>query len=335
MPVSFRDVAVDANSTLDALGDAPVDMAADWPWDISPVADAIPDGSDDSSVDLTQLIDQAVPDAPADQAAPDAPADVGSDLKDGSGSDATDATFDAVMCNGVNCNDNIPCTLNLCLDSGCTNPVMAGNCLIAGQCHKDGQIKGPGSCQKCNAAGLSTSWTDDSSLCSDDGLTCTVTTCKGGACGHALQPGSCIISGVCYAAGTASPQNPCLGCNPLKATAAWSPLPPGAKCKDDGYACTIDTCSSKGSCQHAVVPGNCLISGKCHKEGTPTSSGACTGCVSSKATTTWSNFGSGTACKDDGYSCTSDKCNASGTCKHTVYSGQCLISGKCYNPCPS
>lgn len=88
---------------------------------------------------------------------------------------------------------------------------------------------------------------DDGSLCPDDALSCTSPVCSGATgCGQAINAGSCLIGGVCYAAGDANPANPCEECAPLLTKTAWSFAPASKSC---GVA---DSCYDVGKCLSGV-----------------------------------------------------------------------------------
>ena len=59
--------------------------------------------------------------------------------------------------------------------------------------------------------------------CSDD-FSCTTDTCSAGTCSSAIEASgaSCLIDGVCYAAGATNPFEPCDSCKPAESTTAWS-----------------------------------------------------------------------------------------------------------------
>lgn len=59
-------------------------------------------------------------------------------------------------------------------------------------------------------------------------------------------------------------------------------------------------------------------------------SGGCVGCNTAKSQVKAYPLNNGTACASDSLSCTKDACNGSGACLHTVYSGYCVISNKCW-----
>lgn len=95
-----------------------------------------------------------------------------------------------------------------------------------------------------------------------DSLTCTDDLCNEAvdACQSTLQPGKCLIGGVCYIDGDLDPTNTCADCNPMSNSLDWSILADGSSC-NDGDACTgtgrpgigLDTCAT-GTCAGTPDP---------------------------------------------------------------------------------
>lgn len=133
----------------------------------------------------------------------------------------------------------------------------------------------------------------------------------------------------------------------------------GAFC-DDGNACTtVDACQSGvcvGSAPYAPAGTSCSDGNACTKNDTCNAAGSCSGTAYScsaptecEASRTCDGLGGcgvigkplGTACSSDGIGCTTDACDGSGECAHTLQAGDCLIDGACYttaaldpaNPC--
>jgi cysteine-rich repeat protein len=99
----------------------------------------------------------------------------------------------------------------------------------------------------------------------------------------------------------------------------------------DGLTCTDDRCDeSTDACDHPLIGGNCLIGGTCYADGALNPSDECEECRSSSSTSAFVDRSDGSACPDEGVSCTDDVC-LSGTCSHPVSSGQCLIDGSCHS----
>ena len=172
----------------------------------------------------------------------------------------------------------------------------------------------------------------------DDGLSCTVDVCgQSGECSHSLSPGFCLVEGECHGEGAASPDNPCLGCEPLIATDGFSPRSGGpcddgnpctegdaclsGKCADgqpvvcdDGNACTADACEADEGCTHlpVVAPCDdgdfCTVGDEC-LNGECTPGGALFNC-------------------DDGNPCTEDSCSDGG-CSAVALEGPCDDGNLC------
>ena len=241
-----------------------------------------------------------------------------------------DISTDAIMCNGVNCNDNIPCTDDACSDGGCINAVKAGFCLIGGVCHKDKTLNGTVACQLCDAKASATSWTDDVTLCTGSTQPCAQTTCTAGVCGTSVKSGHCLIGGACYSDGTLRNTNDCQACISKDSKTAWSNRSVASTCKADSHNCTADVCDGAGTCTHPVKAGHCLIGGGCFKEGALRNTNSCQACISKDSTTAWSNRSVASSCKPDSHNCTADVCDGAGTCTHPVKPGFCLIGGGCF-----
>jgi hypothetical protein len=97
-----------------------------------------------------------------------------------------------------------------------------------------------------------------------------------------------------------------------------------AQC-DDKDACTVDSCTLAGQCEHKAIGGCCAIDGDCNDND------ACTldKCVSGKCS--WTPQGK--CCKadaecDDKQPCTQDLCNG-GVCAHKPAVGCCLSNAEC------
>lgn len=141
----------------------------------------------------------------------------------------------------VACSDSAP-------DEGNCKPACGDN-----ECGSDGC---GGSCGTC-----------------DDGLECTVDSCKKGICLFVVQEIYCDISGACAPSGTINPDNACQSCQPATAKGGWSPVEDGTGCGvgkvcHDGICCeAAANCEGKdcgsdgcgGSC------GDCPVGGTCKK----------------------------------------------------------------------
>jgi hypothetical protein len=99
----------------------------------------------------------------------------------------------------------------------------------------------------------------------EDGKFCTTDVCDEGAapdcCVSTLDPGFCLIGGLCFAEGSLNPGNDCQACNTTLSTTDWSFLAAGTLC-DDGDSCTgtgrpgigFDECDGAGGCVGIVDP---------------------------------------------------------------------------------
>jgi len=242
------------------------------------------------------------------------PALVGTECDDGKPCTSEDECFNG-LCAGTAyvCNDGLTCTNDSCDGiGGCTESIVANNCLIDNQCVAAGTVKTVGGCLWCNPAVDPNGWSantgascNDGVVCSsndkcvgstcqgtgytcNDGLTCTNDSCNGdGTCTFALQVGSCVIGNVCHADNAPNPLDECLACRSSLATNDWRPVTNNTPCDDDVSCTKNDKCTS----------------------------GICGG-------TTY-------AC-DDGKLCTTDACNGDGTCRAPIDLGSCLIGTTCY-----
>ena len=143
---------------------------------------------------------------------------------------------------------------------------------------------------------------DGPSLCPaeldcDDGLACTADACDPatGQCTWQTMNNTCLIGGVCRAAGDPHPLDPCRICDPTLDSWGWTAFSDGDAC-DDGDACTEgDTCQL-GTC--AGVAKDCGDGNACTEDSCD--SGACSSTAVAESA----------AC-DDGDACTdSDECMA-------------------------
>jgi hypothetical protein len=196
----------------------------------------------------------------------------------------------------------------------CSGPGTACNahdtCVQDAVCREDGLCH-PTSVQSC-----------------DDGLDCTVDTCKSaGLCGNEPKPGFCTLAvkgqARCFEAKAPSPDDPCQVCDPTKTATAWTAANGGAcddgnpctkddycqagTCKgssfscDDGNACTEDVCDGKGGCSNPPKANICVIDTQCHSPGDK-APGGCGTCDPTKSATSW-----------------------------TLIAGKCFVDGSCYD----
>jgi hypothetical protein len=166
--------------------------------------------------------------------------------------------------NAGHCVDNIRSAGTPCgdhSDTACDNPDTCnglGTCVVNnepnGLACSDGVFCTVG--ERCSTAVCTGGTPRD---CADL-LTCTTDSCNEGGdlCDHTLQPGKCLIEGVCYLSGDLRPGNTCEECNPTLSGSSWSVRPDDSLC-NDGNACTgtgrpgigFDTCTG-GVCTGLV-----------------------------------------------------------------------------------
>ncbi|MCA9670375.1 MAG: hypothetical protein KC503_32490 [Myxococcales bacterium] len=249
---------------------------------------------------------------------------------DGRGTDGgLDGQPDADPCAGKSCDDKLSCTEDTCVAGKCENTLKADACLIDGKCYAKGQgDNATNSCYVCDPSQSSSAWSDDTSLCADDGKSCTDAKCVSGKCEHEVQLGYCLVSGSCYQDGAADPNNECQVCDSGSKSDGFSAKSNGAACAADALSCTDDVCDA-GSCTHPVKSGSCLISGACYADGEVNPTSDCQGCDASAEQLAWTTRADGSACADDGLTCTEDKCQ-SGACSHPLKANTCLITGSCF-----
>ena len=148
-------------------------------------------------------------------------------------------------------------------------------------------------------------------------------------CNDVLQSAKCVIGGTCYSTGDKNPVNLCNVCTP-PATTTWSLASTNADCTTDALACTDQKCDANGNCQ-LTVPSGCSIDGACYAANARNPSNSCQQCVPGTSKLQWTSIAPGAACTDDGLTCTTDTCDSSVTCQHTLIASKCLISGTCYD----
>jgi len=212
---------------------------------------------------------------------------------------------------GENCDDG-----NTVSCDGCSSVCRIDSigCNIGGVCVSNGSVNPANSCERCNTARSTTSYSpepsgaacDDRQFCTlsdscdgfgvcrgtsrdcSDTLSCTIDTCDEGAdrCTSVVGSG-CFIAGRCVSTGTPDPGNPCAVCDPFRSTTSYSPGPVGLSCNDGAFCTERDACNGAGSCTGS--PLNC----------------------------------------SDAFACTSDRCDESlDVCTNDVFSG-CFIDGMC------
>ena len=236
-----------------------------------------------------------------------------------------------VPTSGGSCDDQLACTTDTCSAGTCKSTLMAGSCLIGGQCYAAGADHPTAVCRNCDPAASTSAWTNkavDASCVESDGKPCTVAACVAGECieqpstGNPCEDGDqCTLadtcaSGVCGAGSDQSCDDgfDCTAdaCDP--STGACSHTGDDEVC-DDGVACTTDTCSAQAGCQSQADDGACsdgldCTVDTCDPEG---------GCTLTPVDT---------EC-DDGLACTTDACVVGEGCQPSLLGDFCLIDGLC------
>ena len=188
--------------------------------------------------------------------------------------------------------------------------------------------------------------------CIDDGLDCTVEIHKGdNTCDHELQPGFCILGGLCVPSHetvptalelTLDPTNECQWCDAALITDQWSKRDPSTSCDDgnscsdgdtcgadaqcsgtgdincnvDGLDCTIDDCDNSGAEPVCFLAGikssTCHIGGDCFGKLAVNPDNPCQICDPDSSQTAWTARPQTTPC-NDGLKCTlNDECTGTG-----------------------
>ncbi len=212
------------------------------------------------------------------------------------------------------CDDNEPCTVDLCdpVAKACTHaptPCGDSNPCTADSCKKgEGCIheKLPGACDDGNLCTLGDSCADGKCVSGngvqdcDDGLVCTADACSPLAgCVHQAQSGPCSDDNPCTI-GDACKQGACLATQALDCS--------------DGNPCTADPCKTGLGCVHTAQDATCT-------DGNPCSTGDA--CAGGKC--------AGTAEVDcgDANPCTVDACVPGKGCVHTAQTVGCDDGNPC------
>ncbi len=193
---------------------------------------------------------------------------------------------------GTECDDGQYCTV----DDACEAGQCGGK---ARQCDDGVACNGVATCDEALDACSPGQSQCGADLC-DVALDQCVSTCTG-----------CLISGQCVPAGTASPSNTCLVCDPTRSSNSYS-VESGKNCGQGPSECSgQDTCDAQGQCQpNHSPPGTACgdsSSSPCDAADTCNGSGQCQPNTSSN----------GAVCDDGQFCTTSSQCQG----------GQCVGSG--------
>ncbi len=215
------------------------------------------------------------------------------------GVDAVRVSSLALPC--PDCNDNNPCTDDVCDNGNCKHTANSGGCDDGNPCTDGDKCAGG----KCTSGGLKNC---------DDANPCTSDSCSGG-CQHANSGGGCDDGDACTDGDKCS-GGKCAGiakictdgdaCTEGDHCSAGACIAGVAKACDDANPCTTDSCAA-GSCKQAPAGGACNDGNAC-TTGETCSDGQCRG-------------GQMLSC-DDANPCTADSC-ANGICKNAAIEGGC------------
>lgn len=205
-----------------------------------------------------------------------------------------DDTCAGATCAGVayTCDDAVACTDDVCDgEGGCSYPVTAGRCHIAGVCYAAGDSPADDPCRVCEQG---EGWSmNDGAVC-DDGLVCTGSDlCAGGTCGGAAL--GCAPPAVSCA--TASCVEEAGGCvNDLSACECTGDGDCGPQGRCDGNACVCvpacveracgpdgcgDSCGSCEAGEACTAEGQCVCAPACEGKacGDDGCDGSCGSCA--------------------------------------------------------
>ena len=245
----------------------------------------------------------------------------------------------------LDCDDNNPCTQDVCLPAGgCANNIIVADCSDGDPCTvNDSCLNGlctPGTPLNCNDDNPCTDdWCNDDGICihaanqadCDDGNACTVDDhCQAGTCA-ATQAKYCSDDNVCTT-DACDPGSGCVFslnnapcdddnvCTTGDKCSAGQCVSAGELACDDGNLCTDDSCDPVDGCLYAPNQAPCNDGNLC------TASDQCAG--------GWCVSGPAIDCGDQNY-CTDDLCEPGVGCKNVHNTipcddaDECTIGEKC------
>ncbi len=241
-----------------------------------------------------------------------------------------------VLCNAALCNDNNPCTNDVCSMNTCMHPPNTASCDDGNGCTLNDVCSG-GSCQpgtpktcddsnvctddSCSAPSGTCVNTNNTDPCSDGNACTLIDVCSGGSCAPGT-PKNCSDNNVCTDDSCNTTSGACIhndntapctdgnACTLTDVCAAGSCVPGPAKDCSDGNVCTNDSCNTtSGACVYSNNTASCDDGNGC------TLNDACGGGSCQPGTPK--------SCTDNNV-CTDDTCSApSGTCQHTNNTASC------------
>lgn len=156
-------------------------------------------------------------------------------------------------CSPANCDDQVGCTVDRCLDGICDNSADDALCEsdhrcdpVAGcvptACAKDEDCDNGNSCDGVETCVGSRCQAGEPIKC-DDGIACTIDRCEAGKCSHEADDSACAYEDLCVT-GTCGEHAEAdeRGCRPV------------SKSCDDGDVCTLDACNpDTGACESGIL----------------------------------------------------------------------------------
>ena len=209
-------------------------------------------------------------------------------------------------CLGVQCNDGNECTVDVCIDEGCSfeNATDGTGCeasgeaglCVAGACEADACARID--CTDTNECTIDGTCNPATAMCEGAGVTADGVACDFGGAPGVCEAGGCVDAMLC-AGKDCGDEDPCTEdtCNPLTGDCSNDALEEGASCEvegvlgeclsqicvglcedsatrcNDGNACTIDDCDPATGCTHSNK--NCSDGNSCTTDGCNTASGDC------------------------------------------------------------
>jgi hypothetical protein len=227
------------------------------------------------------------------------------------------------------CDDGQPCTLDTCLAwYGCSHTPTMASCDDGSSCTSGDHCEAG----RCIAKVVTCACVEDEDC--DDGNACTADTCPSDkSCEHLPQTGQACDDGNDCTTADSCAEGVCFGFGQTNC--------------DDGEACTADYCAADSGCSHVAKAGQVCNDGNACTTGELCASwGGCGAppalacndgnpctldlCNPATGACLHPPLPAGTACLDDGITCTEDKCQA-GVCRHDqLAANTCLIEGSCW-----
>ena len=253
------------------------------------------------------------------------------------------------------CDDDLFCTGDTCIEGTCINAIIDGYCVIVEECFKAGDLEQDNECLECRPSQDKTDWSfsDDGVICEEDlicfqGSCCDASTaCDGaecgddgcgGSCGECGDPlaicfvGSCLcvpdcddkecgeggcgtLCGICP-----NPQDSC-----VDNACICAPKCDGKSCGPDGCGGSCGSCEDliectsdvcfEGACTNSVQDYFCFFGDACIPAETASPDNACQKCLPAQSQTEWTLLPPGALCGDDAVCFTGECCPRGANCQ--------------------